>query len=388
MDLGLILLALFACAITSILSDRLKISFLSYSKLLIVIGVLISIVHFVFQLPIKEFTGEFFLTLILPPLVFQAALTIDYEIFRKVQKIVLVLAIVSVAVSAIVSSLILIVVGVPFFAALAFGVIISPTDAVAVIDTLKQLKPPKRLAAIIEGETLLNDATALALFSGVAALALNPITYAMDTVTKFVGGAVVGLVLGYLANKLMPLLKKDAQVMFTISISYGSFILAEEFHFSGIVAVAILGLYVGRCLQKTQSKETRNELLLSFWNEAAFLANSIAFIAIGWALNPLDIVRYAPLIVFSSAAVLVARYVSVEALLAPLSKLIGPVPRSWRNVTTLAGVRGAVSAALALSLPPEFPYKSAIVTVTFGVILISLLVQTKALSRYASRALA
>ena len=387
MDFGLILLALFACAVTSILSDRLKISFLSYSKLLIIIGVLISIVHLVFQIPIREFTGEFFLTLVLPPLVFQAALTIDYEMFRKVQNIVLLLAIVGVAVSAIISSLILIVIGVPFFASLAFGVIISPTDAVAVIDTIKNLRPPKKLAMIIEGETLLNDATALALFSGVAALTLSPMTYAVDTVTKFVGGAVMGLVLGYLANKLMPILKKDAQVMITISISYGSFILAEEFHFSGIVAVAILGLYVGRFMQKTRS-EAQHEHILGFWNEAAFLANSVAFIAIGWALNPFDIVRYSPLILFAFAAVLVARYVSVEALLTPLSRLIGSVPRSWRNVTTLAGVRGAVSAALALSLPPEFPYKNAIITVTFGVILLSLLVQTKLLSHYASKALA
>lgn len=384
MDLEVtVLLVLFVCSITSILSDRLKIS---YSKLLVIIGAIISIPEFSpFHLRTGALTGGIFLSIILPPLVFQAALSIDYETFKKVTKPVLLLAIGGVAVLAVVCTLILMAVGIPFVEALAFGVIISPTDAVAVLDTLKQLKPPKQLATIIEGEALFNDATALALVSGVAALSLNPVTYATDTVTKFVGGAVVGLVLGYLANKLMPVSGKDTRVMISISIAYGSFLLAETFHFSGIVAVAILGLYVGRYFQKTRGEEAQKGAMMSFWDVAAFLANSVAFILIGLALDPVEIVNHGPLIIFCFAAMLVARYVSVKALLVPLSRVVGSVPRSWRNVTSLAGIRGAVSAALVLSLPPNFPYKSEILAITFGVILLSLLVQTKLLSHYAGR---
>jgi Na+:H+ antiporter len=384
LDVGItVLVVLFVCSITSILSTKFKIA---YSKLLVVSGALLSFAYLALQIPPRELTGELILSAVLPPLIFQAALTIDYKMFRKVQKIVLVLAIVSVAVSAIVSSFILVIVGVPFMMALAFGVIISPTDAAAVIDTLKQLRAPKQLETILNGEALLNDATALALFSGVIAMTLNPVHYGVGILTKFVGGAIVGLVLGYGANKLMPVLRRDVQVMITISMSYGSFILANAFGFSGIVAVAVLGLYVGRYFQKTKPGKARNELMLGFWNVAAFLAESVAFISIGLTLNPLEIVRYAPLVVIAFAAVLAARYVSVEALLVPLSRLVGPVPRSWRNVISLAGIRGAVSAALALSLP-DFPFKSEVVAVTFGVILLSLLVQTKLLSHYARRAI-
>lgn len=379
-----VLLILLIGSITSILSKRYKIA---YAKLLVIVGLVISVVYHALGRPAAGVSGELIINVILPPLIFQAALTMNYAVFKKVQKPVILLAIVGVAVSAIACSLIVSsLTSLTLFAALAFGVIIAPTDAAAVISTLKQLKAPKELSTIIEGEALLNDATTLALFSAVSALTLNPLLNLVEIAVEFGGGLIVGLVIAFLANRLAPLLPdRNAQVMVTISEAYGSYMLADALGFSGIVAVAILGLYMGRYYQETNPRDSNSDLMIGFWDIASFIANTVAFIFIGLTAEIPYLLQYAPLIVLAFAAVLVARYISVEAVLVPAAKFIGKIPRTWRNLTTLGGIRGAVSAALALALP-EFPFKKVIVAITFGVILLSLLVQTWVLSYYAKKA--
>jgi len=386
LNLGVtILLLLLIGSITAILSKRFKIA---YTKLLVIIGVAISIAHHVSGAAGAEPTGELILTVILPPLVFQAALIIDHAVFKKVQKTAVLLAIVSVAISAIVCSLVVSsLTPLSFIAALAFGVIISPTDTASVVDTLKRVKAPKELATIIEGESLLNDATALALFSAVSTLTLSPIANAVDIAAKFVGGAIVGLVLAFIANRLTPFVNdENARVMITISLAYGSYVLASTLGLSGIVAVAVLGLYIGEYYKATRREELREDMMLSFWNLAAFVANTAAFMFIGLASNIFSLLQFAPLIILSFAATLVARYVSIQAVIVPASRLTGAIPQSWRNVICLGGIRGAVSAAMALALP-EFPFKNTVVTVTFGVIFLSLLVQTWLFAFYTKKAL-
>jgi len=379
------LLILFVGATVSILSTKLKVA---YTTLLVLVGLVVSIVYHAASTPAVEPTGELIISVVLPPLIFQAGLTMHYAVFRKVQGAVVLLAVVGVVVSVIVCSLIVgFLTPLSLIAALAFGVIISPTDAAAVIDTLKKVKAPKELGTIIEGEALLNDATALALFSAVSALTLNPLTNAIDILVKFGGGAIVGLALAFISTKLIAgLSDKNAQVMISIGVAYGSFMLASVLGFSGIVAVAVLGLYIGRYYQTTESEESQNGLMIGFWNVAAFIANTAAFTFIGLACDAQYLLQYGPLIVLSFLAVLVARYVSIEAVLVPARKFAGAIPRSWRNIASLAGIRGAVSAALALSLP-EFPFKGVIVAVTFGVVLLSLLVQTRLLSYYVGKVL-
>jgi CPA1 family monovalent cation:H+ antiporter len=310
----------------------------------------------------------------------------NYAIFKKVRKPVILLAIVGVAISAIACSLIVsTLTSLSLLAALAFGVIIAPTDAAAVISTLKRLKAPKELSTIIEGEALLNDATTLVLFSAVSALTLNPLLNVVEIAIEFGGGLIVGLAIAFLANRLIPLVPdRNVQVVVTISEAYGSYILADSLGFSGIVAVAILGLYMGRYYQETNLNDPNSDFVIGFWDVASFIANTVAFIFIGLTAEIPYLLQYAPLIVLAFAAVLVARYISVEAVLVPASKFIGKIPRTWRNITTLGGIRGAVSAALALALP-EFPFKKVVVAVTFGVILLSLLVQTWLLSYYAKK---
>jgi CPA1 family monovalent cation:H+ antiporter len=380
----IVLLILLIGSITSILSKRFKIT---YAKLLVVVGLVISVVYQALGRPAAGVSGELIINVILPPLIFQAALTMNYAVFKKVQKPVISLAIVGVAVSAIACSLIVSsLTNLTLVAALAFGVIIAPTDAASVISTLKQLKAPKELSTIIEGEALLNDATTLALFSAVSALTLNPLLNVVEIAIEFGGGLIVGLVIAFLATKLISLLSdRNARVMVTISEAYGSYMLADALGFSGIVAVAILGLYMGRYYQQASPNDSGNDLMIGFWDVASLIANTVAFTFIGLTAEVPYLLQYAPLILLAFAAVLVARYISVEAVLVPAAKFIGKIPRTWRNITTLGGIRGAVSAALALALP-EFPFKKVIVAITFGVILLSLLVQTWLLSYYSKKA--
>ncbi len=360
------------------MSRRFKIA---YAELLILAGLLISALYSVLGAT-REPSGEFIITIVLPPLVFQAALMMNHSVFRKVQKTVILLAVVSVAVSALVCALILAsFTPLTLIPALAFGVIISPTDAAAVVDTLKRVKAPKELSAIVEGESLLNDATALALFSAVSTLTLNPLTGGLDIAREFVGGLIIGLALGFVATRLLSIADENSQVMLTLAVAYGSYLLADAVNFSGIVAVAIAGLLIGRSWQKSSPKGEQSGLPMGFWSVLAFIVTTVTFVFIGLAADVGEMVRYLPSIVVSFLAALAARYISIESVLLPASRFVGLIPRTWRNVTWLGGIRGAVSVALALSLP-DFPFKSTIVAITFGVVLISLLVQTRLLSYY------
>jgi CPA1 family monovalent cation:H+ antiporter len=125
--------------------------------------------------------------------------------------------------------------------------------------------------------------------------------------------------------------------------------------------------------------------MLHFWDVAAFIATAVAFVFIGLVADLSQLLQLAPLVMLCFVAALVARYLSTEMVLLPASRLTGSVSRTWRNTACLAGIRGAVSVALALSLP-EFPFKGTIVAITFGVVLFSLLVQTELLSYYVGKA--
>lgn len=385
MDIGAsALLILVIGAFTSALAKRLR---LGYAELLVIFSIIIALTLHTLGVQARDLTGQVIISVILPPLVFQAALVMDHSIFRKVQRTVILLALVGVAIAAVVCSL-LVVFFTPltFIAALAFGVIISPTDAAAVVDTLKQVKAPKELATIIEGESLLNDATALALFSAVSTLTLSPILNIVEMGTDFIVGAVVGFTLALATNKLMEAIHDiNAQVMVTVASVYGSYLLADALNASGIVAVAILGITVGRRHSKAEN-HPRESVLTSFWNVTAFIATTVAFVFIGLASEVPQLLRYMPLILLCFLAALAARYISIQAVLISASRMIGPISSSWRNTTTLAGIRGAVSVALALSLP-EFPFKGTIVAITLGVVLLSLLLQTRILAYYVRRTL-
>ena len=375
-ELGVIL-AFSLIVLSLILSSRLKIH---YTLILVILGVCVASFRYMVGAQPTAFTGELILGLVLPTLVFQAALSIDFQVFSQVKKRVFLLAIVGVLVSALVSaSLLVVVTPLAILAALAFGVIVAPTDTASVIDTFKRLGVPHKLSTIVEGEALLNDATAIVLFSAVTSLMLSPILNISRFTAVFGGGIVVGLAVAFTGARIRRLASGTTyQVTLSMAIAYGSYATAQALGFSGIVAVAMAGLFMSRGFQRN-AESTRD--LSFFWEIAAFTANAVAFLFLGLVANIGMILTYGALIVVCFGAVLIARFVSVYAVSGIASRVEGKTPGSWQLVTALGGTRGAVSVALALSLPAGSA-RDLIVTLTFGVAVISLVVQGGILQRY------
>jgi len=167
-------------------------------------------------------------------------------------------------------------------------------------------------------------------------------------------------------------------IVLSMAVAYGAYAAAQALGFSGIVAVAIAGLFMSRGFQR--NGESMRDLSF-FWEIAAFTANAVAFLFLGLVADIGMIIAYAALIVVCFVVVLVARFVSVYLVSAVASRIEGKTPGSWQLVTALGGMRGAVSVALALSLPAGFA-RDLIVTLTFGVAVISLVVQGSYLQTY------
>jgi len=175
-----------------------------------------------------------------------------------------------------------------------------------------------------------------------------------------------------------------SETSLTIATVFGSVVLANSLGVSGLVAVAVAGLYFGNVTVKkevTMSKNVR-AFTFTFWEMTAFFASSAAFLYLGISMNIVDVAEHLPIIVLSFVAVLAARAAAIYPMLAATTRFIGEkIPMTWRHVIMLGGMRGAISVALVASLPPS-SFKSILQTLTFGVVLLSLVIQYIGLSKY------
>jgi len=273
--------------------------------------------------------------------------------------------------------------GLPLVVALTFGVIVSPTDPISVVNILKRMKAPDRLTTILESEAYLNDATAVVLYPIAVSLTFRPLQDVGFFAYTFGGGVLVGLIVSGIAELLYRLVTEPlAETSFTIAVIFGSYALAESLGASGLVAVAIAGLYMGnRTMRIAMSEETRTTMT-RFWEVGAFLVTSFAFLLLGLRADVSLIVAYAPFIIAAFLAILLARFVSVYPIMG-LTHILGErISHSYTKVIVASGLRGVISVALALSLPEEFPFRATIIAMTFGVALLSLIVQGELLQVY------
>jgi len=372
-------LVIFLSFLGAILSSRLKVS---YPTVIIAIGLALSILRVGGALQGVPFDSTVILGFVVPPLIFEAAMRTRLETFRTVEKTVISLAIFGVVISAIVTGLVLnVAVGMPLSAALMFGVIISPTDPVSVVSLLKRVRAPERLTALLESEAYFNNATPVILYSVAASFSFNPADLG-SFAYSLLGGVGVGLLVSAAAELLHRLITEPlAETSFTIAVMFGSYALAESLGVSGLIAVPIAGLYMGnRTMRTAMSDETRTTMT-KFWEVVTFMATSFAFLLIGLKTDFALLITYAPFIVVAFLAIIIARVISVYPIMG-LSRVMGErIPHSWTRVLAFAGLRGAVSVALALSLP-EGKFKDIIVAMTFGVAILSLVVQAEIVQRY------
>ena len=198
----------------------------------------------------------------------------------------------------------------------------------------------------------------------------------------------VGLAIAAATHRLHTLVNDPlSETSLTIATVFGSVVLANSLGLSGLAAVAVAGLYFGNVTIKkeaTMSKSVRT-FAFNFWEMIAFLASSVAFLYLGISMNVVDIINHFPIIALSLIAVLGARAATIYPILAATTRFTREnIPNTWKNVILVGGMRGAISVALVASIPPS-DIKSLLQTITFGVVLLSLIIQYIVLSRYVKR---
>jgi CPA1 family monovalent cation:H+ antiporter len=314
-----------------------------------------------------------------PGLVFEAALTLDLPQLRQRIVSVGLLATVGVALTVVlIGTLTHMLLGFSWASGFLIGAILSTTDPIAVVTLLRRLNAPKGLAAILEGESLFNDGTGVAMFTAVLATILSGSPSFTDAGLRFleitIGGAAIGLAIGFLGIALLRF-AQDAplEILATLVIAYGSYVAADIVHVSGIVAVVVAGIVVAR--YGTNAGSLHGPQLIGFWNLLAFVLNAMLFILVGAALPAWQLLPVAGLIGLTFLIMLITRAVPVYGLLGAAALRPPPIPWTWRHLTVWAGLRGALSVALALSVAEVNGVDTRVSLVAYGVVLLSLLVQ-------------
>lgn len=346
-----------------------------------------------------EVTPELVLLVLVPGLVFEAALNLELAQLRKTFGWLVLLAAPGVLLSAIVVAVVLqLAVELPFELGMVVGAMVAATDPVAVVATFRNLGAPARLRTLVEGESLFNDGTALVLFVVTvnAIKAPVPLGETVTSVTVIVGGSMaIGLVAGWIASRLIKLVD-DHSIELTISLAaaYGTYILADWLHESGIIATVVAGVVIGTYGRAVGLSRRALEALDTVWEFIAFLLTALAFLLVGLAISFGDLLAAMPAIAFGLVGILVGRAAVVYGLLGLSARLflhrgrrasVG-VPLSWLHVMFWAGLRGAVAVAMALSLPSDFPQRALLQEITFGVVLFTLFVQGTTAERVVQRA--
>lgn len=319
-------------------------------------------------------------------LLFAGALHVDWGEMRRGRWPILVLSTIGVLVSTTIVGFgffaltALLGVPVPLLWCMVFGALISPTDPVAVMGVLKRAAVPPTLQATVAGESLFNDGVGVVVFTIILAAALGAEAFTISHAAEAFlfeagGGVLLGLAVGYIAFRAMRSIDDYAvEVMISLAVVMGGYSLAQALHVSGPVAMAVAGLLIGNAGVALAMSDTTRDYLLKFWALIDELLNAVLFLVIG-----LEVIAIAPdmrLVVVGIAAiplVLIARIVSVGVPLAALRPVLS-MGRLAMPTLVWGGLRGGISVALALSLP-EGPARTAILAVTYVVVLFSVIIQ-------------
>ncbi|CAL9430467.1 Sodium, potassium, lithium and rubidium_H(+) antiporter [Streptomyces sp. enrichment culture] len=366
--------------------------------LMTVLGVVLALLEFV---PNVDVPPDLILPLLLPPLLYAAVRRTSWRQFTANVRPILLLAVALVFVTTLCVAAVahLVVPGLPAAAAVALGALVAPPDPVAATAVAGKLGLPRRLVSILEGEGLFNDVTAIVLYhvaiAAVVSGTFSPWRAGLDLVLSAVVAVAVGLALGWGANKLMGLLGDPTlQIALTLLVPFASYVLAEELHGSGVLAVLTTALFLVE--YATDADDVMTRLAgHTFWDIVDTLVTGVAFGLVGLELhNAVETAagHWGELLVWAAAVVGVVVLVRLAWLLPAtwLTKRLHTardvgeeIPVSWRETVVMwwSGMRGVASVALALAIPLEtgagepFPARSEIVFIAFGVVMATLLVQ-------------
>ncbi len=278
--------------------------------------------------------------------------------------------------------------GLPTAFALLLGSILAATDTIAVVATFRKVKAPARLRTIVENESLFNDGTALVAFAAIAAAihqgSFEVTTGLVNLVWVTVVGIGIGAAAGWGASQLTRLTDDHLmEILFTVVVTYGSWVIAESVHASPVLAVVAAGITVGSVGWR-EITPAGKVAIRSFWAVAAFGINSVLFLIIGLQFDFAAFGAAGIAIAWGLLALTAGRIAAVYPILSLLPKRAA-VPRAWQHLLVWGNLKGSLSMALALSLPSDLPYRDLIASIVFGCAFVTLTVQGLTLAPLARR---
>jgi CPA1 family monovalent cation:H+ antiporter len=365
---------LLIAVVVAMLTQKLN---LPYSAGLVAAGIFLAFSRFS---PAVTLTKDLLFTVLLPPLIFQAAFYIEWRRLRRDLGLILVLATLGVVLSAGITTL-----GMHYLAswqwegALVFGVLIAATDPVSVIATFQEAGARGRLPLLIEAESLLNDGTAAVAFAMVLDLVQGHSPTPLQATGQLLRMAGGGLLCGAAVAAAALLLVGNTQdhlveLALTTVAAYGSFLIAERFHMSGVLATLSAGLTLGN-IGRGRISDRGKEAVQDFWEYAAFVANSLVFLLIGMRVATQDFRAVWLPATIAILLVTLGRAAAVYPCCALFAASASRVPARYQHFLFWGGLRGALALALALALPQEVPERDTIVTISFAVVAFSIFAQ-------------
>ena len=332
------------------------------------------------MVPELRLTRDLLFTALLPPLVFEAAYRIRWQSLRRDLLLIVVLATAGLLLSAAVTAGGMhYLAGWAWLSCTAFGVLIAATDPVSVIAIFREAGAAGRLLLLVEAESLLNDGTAAVVFGVVAAFAAGTGVSTLEVVRLLVlmvgGGVLCGAVVAAIALLVSGRTQDHlVEITMTTVAAYGSFLLADRLHLSGVLAALTAGLVMGNYAEGVVTARGR-EAVLAFWEYAAFVANSLIFLLIGFQTASSNMLTFW----FSAGAaillVTLGRAIAIYVCCQLFARSRQRVPLRQQHILFWGGLRGALALALALGLPAQVPARREVIAVSFAVVAFSILVQ-------------
>lgn len=386
---GLLALA----AVVAIVARPLR---LPYTVALVVAGLLVGIGAGAAGYPSLDVSPELVLLVLLPGLVFEAAYRLRVVELRRWFSGLAFLAIPGVLISAATVAVILnLGTGLRLDLAFIVGAMVSATDPAAVVATFKRLRVPPALSTLVDGESLLNDGTGLVLFAIAVAAVYTPIGPGEAILTFGTTVAIsvaIGLATGLLAARITALVDDHlVEVTISVVLAYGSYLLADYFHLSGVIATVTAAIVLGNAGPGRAMSEPGADAIDTVWEFFAYLLTAVVFLLVGLAIPPARLLESIGPITWGIVGILIGRAVVVYLLLGGASRLRSRpglperIPSGWLHVLFWAGLRGAVAVAMALSLPSDIPQRDLLQEITFGVVLFTLLFQGTTVGRVVDR---
>jgi Na+/H+ antiporter len=353
-------------------------------------------------LPVVEMPPDLVFLVFLPPLLYAAAWQMPWQDFKRNIRPILQLAIGLVIMTAIGVAVTMkwMVPEMPWALAFALGGILGPPDAVAATSVTRGLGVPQRIVTILEGESLVNDATGLVIYRVAIAAALTGTFVFVDAVGLFlmtaIGGVIVGYAIGYVVSWIHRVLNEPTvETVLTLLTPYAAYLAAEQLHWSGVLAVVTAGIHISRRQQEYFTPEMRMQAT-GVWNTLEFILNGLAFVLIGlqlptvmkqlhqeeslWLTASITLVIYLTMVMVRLVWVWPAAW--LPRALSHRIRRRDPMPKpSVLLVIGWCGMRGVVSLAAALAIPmttsegTPFPYRGMLLAITFGVVLGTLVIQ-------------